>query len=87
MKTQESIGMKNVKRSEKEKAKLRRDARIIHERSLLLQAVLHMRKIARMTPDDHMFFVSACDDVLESISRKKNEKRRERVFMCDSLCP
>ncbi len=49
----------------------RQFARLIHERNLLLQTVLNIRKVARRSPDEHMFFVGACDEALACIADKK----------------
>ena len=54
---------------------------MIHERNMLLEKVLFIRKIARHSPDEHMFFVGACDEVLECLAAGEKKKNlREEFF-------
>jgi hypothetical protein len=70
--------MKSDKQNAKYATCLRRLERMTYERNMLLEAVFFIRKIARYSPDEHMFFVGACDEVLEAIAayNRRNEKRK-----------
>jgi hypothetical protein len=70
---------KKIERNEKAAAYLRRLERMTHERNMLLETVLFIRKVARRSPDEHMFFVGACDEVLECLAASRRQEKRRKI--------
>ncbi|MCC7300605.1 MAG: hypothetical protein IT583_05955 [Verrucomicrobia bacterium] len=72
--------MKNkIERNEKAEACLRRLARMTHERNMLVETVLFIRKMARRVPDERAIFIEACDEVLNALAERQPREKRRKI--------
>jgi hypothetical protein len=69
--------MKKDKATDKDER--RQIARLIHERNMLLETVLFIRKMARRVPDERAIFIEACDEVLESLAERQQREKKRKI--------
>lgn len=71
--------MKSSEPNKNTKRNLRQLERMTHERNMLLETVLFIRRVARKSPDEHMFFLGACDEVLECLAASSRQEKRRKM--------